>query len=242
MEHLTRQLDLIPMESLNKKITVIGAGAIGSLATLQLAKMGVTQIEVYDFDEVSIENMSCQFYRFGDIGELKVAALTNLIRDFTKLEITPHPEKLTKDNLPRLSGIVLMTVDSMAVRKELFLAIADQCPMVTHIIDTRMGAEDALMYVMNPQDPKDFESYMKTLYTDADAVQERCTAKATIYTANLLSGMAVKAVKNILCGQEYPRIIMWSISGNSQQVFTKDQYGAKAAKGTAYEEVHPGYI
>ncbi len=219
MEHLTRQLDLIPMAGLSKKVTIIGAGAIGSFACLQLAKMGVQQITVYDFDDVSIENMNGQFYRFKDIGKKKVNALQELVYDFTNVMITPNQARLNASNLPMLSGIVLLTVDSMEARKELFNAIAANCPMVTHVIDTRMGAEDALMYVMQPQLEKDCETYGKTLYSNAEAVQERCTAKATIYTANLLSGYAVKATKNILCGQQYPRVTMWSIAGNDQKAY-----------------------
>jgi tRNA A37 threonylcarbamoyladenosine dehydratase len=211
-------MDLIPTANLNRKITIIGAGAIGSFTALQLAKMGVQQIAVYDFDDVSIENMNGQFYRFKDIGTKKVKALQSLVYDFTNVMITPNEAKLDAKNLPLLSGIVLLAVDSMDARKELFNAIAENCPMVTHVIDTRMGAEDALMYVMQPQLQKDRDTYGKTLYTNAEAVQERCTAKATIYTANLLSGHAVKATKNILCDEQYPRITMWSIRGNDQKV------------------------
>ena len=211
-EHLTRQLDLIPMKSLGLPIKVIGAGAIGSFAALQLVKMGFTDLEVWDFDSVSVENMSCQFYRFKDIGKPKVEALKELILDFTGVEIEVHNERYAPN--PAHNGVVLVAVDCMEARKQIWNSITSSMFNVSYVIDPRMGAEDCALYVMNPFDGKDSTAYEKTLYTNAAAVQERCTAKATIYTSNLLSGMVAKAIKNIACKQPYPRITQWSIANN----------------------------
>lgn len=216
-EHLTRQLDLIPVERLTQPITIIGAGAIGSFVALQLAKAGFTHLIVWDHDVVSIENMNCQFYRFKDIGKLKVNALAELIKDFTNEDITAMPVKWEAN--PSLQGIVVVAVDSMEVRTEIFNTIKTMCFQVTHLIDPRMGAEAALMYTMSPWTEE--EAYRKTLYSDANAVQERCTAKSTIYTASLLSGMVTKAVKNLACKESYPRVIHWQISDNQMQAYTK---------------------
>ncbi len=219
-EHLTRQMDLIPSEVLDIPITVIGAGAIGSFTTLQLVKMGFTNLEVWDHDVVSVENMSCQFYRFKDIGNAKVDALRSLVKEFTNEDITVIADRfnLRADH----KGIILCAVDSMEVRRATFEAIQARAFQVTHFIDPRMGAESALLYCMNPFEPKDHKAYNVTLYSDTDAVQERCTAKATIYTANLLSGLVAKTVKNIACGQAYPRVSTWNIADNALESWTSN--------------------
>jgi molybdopterin-synthase adenylyltransferase len=213
--HLSRQLDLIPVERLGLPIKIIGVGAIGSFVCLQLAKMGCTDIEVWDYDMVSVENMSCQFYRFKDIGKPKVVALQELVKDFTNQEIKIHNERYVPTDMHR--GVVILAVDCMKTRKNLWNEIRDTSFGVKLVIDPRMGAEDALLYAMNPFDDKDVDSYEKTLYTNEQAVQERCTAKSTIYTANLLSGMVAKVVKNIVCQEKYPRISMWGIGTNDLQ-------------------------
>lgn len=218
-EHLTRQLDIIPIASLGLPITIVGAGAIGSFACLQLVKMGFTNITVWDYDTVSIENMSCQFYRFKDIGKPKVEALRDLILDFTGITIKTMNGKYVPS--PDQRGVLIMAADCMRTRKEVFEECRMQMFMVKHVIDTRMGSEFGLMYVMQPHDQRDAESYAKTLYSDADAVQERCTAKATIYTANLLSGMVCKAVKDIATDGKYPRITQWSIKNNQLLQWSK---------------------
>lgn len=214
-DHLTRQLGLIPVDTLELPVTIIGCGAIGSFAALSLAKMGFTNLTLWDMDEVSVENMSCQFYRFADIGTNKALALKALIKDFTNVDVQAYPAAWSKEFTAQLTGVVVSAVDSMAVRLEIFEAVKAAGMNVKHIIDPRMAAEFLAMYVMNPFDAKDQATYAKTFYTDEAAEQERCTAKATVYTAGLAAGMIAKVVKHLACRQEYPRITQWSIKDNS---------------------------
>lgn len=219
-EHLTRQSGLIPEHVLGKEITIIGAGAIGGWTALSLAKMGFGNLTVIDFDVISIENMNSQFYRMSDIDYPKSQMLSDMIFDFTNLRIKAVNDKFTS---AKMRGIVICAVDNMGVRKQIWEAQKNH-PFCGLVIDPRMGAETALMYAMNPNDPKDIASYEKTLYSDEDAVQERCTVKATIYTANLLAGMVVKTVKDyaVTEGKSYPRTLTWDISKDQFQCWRKE--------------------
>jgi len=217
-DHLTRQLEIIPIEKLVQEITVIGAGAIGSFVVLSLVKMGFENITVYDFDDVSVENMNCQFYRFKDIGKKKVEALKDLIYDFTGAEINENAFKY--EGQP-LKGIVISAVDSMAARKMIWENIKESY-LVDWLIDPRMASEYALNYVMNPRDEKDRVTYEKVLYTDEAAVQERCTAKATMYTATMIAGYVAKAVKDVVVKKPYARVTHWDIGMNNMQNWSKD--------------------
>lgn len=210
-EHLTRQRDVIPTEKLTENVTIVGAGAIGSWVALSLAKMGMTNITVYDFDKVDTVNMNSQFYRFKDIGGPKVFALQDLINDFTGVTINAINQKY--DGSAK-SGILITAVDSMEVRSSIWKQHKNNTPYLKFIIDPRMSAENALLYVMNPMKELDIDDYEKTLYTDEQAMEERCTAKATIYTANLLSGLVCKAVKDVISNGKMARISMWDIKNN----------------------------
>lgn len=213
-EHLTRQADLIPEEALGQTIRIIGAGAIGSWVALSLAKMGFERIAVYDGDEVTIENMNCQFYPYKAIGHNKAEYLQKLIKGFANVDIVASREYLNaEDYVFNEPNLIISAVDSMAARKMIWeMAKRDKCK---YFIDPRMGAESSLLYVMSPTDAKDISSYEKTLYSDDNAVQERCTAKATIYTANLLAGQVCKAVKDIVVKKPYTRISQWNIAENA---------------------------
>lgn len=213
-EHLTRQADLIPEQALGEQITIIGAGAIGSWVTLALAKMGFENLTVYDHDTIEIENMNSQFYPMRCIGESKVQALCKLVHDFTHVKVTGRPCKYEKGTFP---SIVIAAVDSMAVRRTIWENHKGKAFGTRAIIDPRMGAENALLYVMNPMSDADAKSYAASLYSDKEATQERCTAKATIYTANMLSGLVCKAVKDLVTRPDYLRIAQWNIANDAFQ-------------------------
>lgn len=205
-QHLTRQLDLIPLNTLDIPINIIGAGAIGSFTALSLAKMGFNNITVFDNDKIDVENMNCQFFRYSDIGRFKTEALFELIKDFTNTEIS-YITGLWEGK--PLEGIVITAVDNMETRKLVLDAHFGVNPNTKLIIDPRMGAEQALMYAINPFSKDDKARYEKTLYTDAEAVQERCTAKSTMYTVLQISGAVCSTVKGFVVDNKYPRNFMF---------------------------------
>ncbi len=217
-QHIARQLELVPPEILTQQVTIIGAGAIGSWVALGLAKSGFTKLAVFDHDEVDIVNMSSQFFGIADVGRPKVEALADRIEEMTGEMITPIPEKW--DGM-KLKGIVIMAADSMEVRKKIFETHKGNAA-TSWLIDARMGAETALLYTVNPNNPKDCEDYEKTLYTDAEAVQERCTAKSTTYCAIVLSGLVVKAVRDVLVMGKYMRNMAFSLKESDLIVFCND--------------------
>lgn len=211
-DHLTRQLDLIPVDTLGQQVTIIGCGAIGSFLGLQLAKMGLTRITVFDHDDVSVENMSNQWFRFKDIGNNKADALFDLVADFTGVHIKAIPTKYDESFAHLITGIVVVAVDSMEARTMIYESIKARGFNVKYIIDPRMSAEFYSQYTINPFDEKDQATYAKVLQPDSESVAERCTAKSTVYTASLAAGMVTKTIKNIMLKQDYPRITHWDIS------------------------------
>jgi molybdopterin/thiamine biosynthesis adenylyltransferase len=217
-EYLTRQLDIIPLSALDKKINVIGVGAIGSFTVLSLAKMGFSDITVFDDDTISPENMNCQFFRTKDIGKQKVYALYDLVKDFTEVEITCVPRRWAGE---KLQGIVITSVDNMDVRRQVWEA--HQGSYAEWVVDPRMSAEYALLYVMSPSDAKDRVTYEKVLYSDKDSVQERCTAKSTMYTVGMIAGLTAKAVKSLVTDGNYPRIAEWDIKNNGLDIYPKGE-------------------
>ena len=210
-EALTRQLDLVPMDILDTKITIIGAGAIGSWVTLSLAKMGFQDLTVYDFDKVDTVNLNSQFYPMGAVGKSKVNALADLVMGFTGTAISSLNKSYEIGMFP---GVVIAAVDSMAVRQTIWANHAGKSPFTKAIIDPRMGAMSALLYSMDPMSPRDREVYPKSFYSDSEAVQEPCTAKAVIFTANLLAGLVCKAVVDRLTRPDYLRTAQWNIQEN----------------------------
>lgn len=140
------------------------------------------------------------------------------------------------DGQVKLNGIVISCVDSMEARKTIWEAQKGNKD-VDWFIDGRMAAEQALMYCMDPNDKRDVKAYEKTLYTDAEASQDRCTAQSTVYTAFLIAGMMAKCVKDLVMkNANYPRVMHWNITDNVQQVWTNADRVALAQQIAAAEE------
>ena len=78
-------------------------------------------------------------------------------------------------------------------------------PQVELYIDSRMGAQVALLYAINPADPEEVGEYEKTLYPSSEAMQERCTARAIIYTVLGLSAQICRLVKKYLMHEPFQK-------------------------------------
>lgn len=211
-EHLTRQFDVLPPKVLDLKITIIGAGAVGGWACLMLAKMGFKNITVWDFDKVSIENMNSQFFRFSDIDKPKVDALKYMVKDFADVDIKVN---MARYEAGALSQIVLCCVDSMEARKNIFEQ-AMKSFAVSYFIDSRMAVEYLSQFCIDMNKKEDIAGYKKTLFSDDEAVQERCTNKATVYTASLAGSLVAKMVKDIATKNPYTRAVQYDVKGNKQ--------------------------
>lgn len=211
--HLTRQADIIDSTAIGSlTVAIIGVGGIGSFACLALAKMGCEKISIYDFDSVDEVNMNSQLFRFSDIGKPKVEAVRDIVKDFTGVIPTCYNGKVTKHTNVS-ADIIVMAVDSMSARSEILDGV--KCK---YLIDTRMSAEKYSQYTVNMRSTDSVSSYRKTLYTDAESIAERCTAKSTIYTTLTASSMVCKVVKNILAKEPYPKTILMDLNKSEHNV------------------------
>ena len=189
-----RQLDLLDLKLSSTPITIIGAGATGSFTALTLAKMGFTELTVFDFDTVEEHNLPNQFYRTCDIGKPKVLALQEIIRDFEGIEIKARNEKYRGQ---RISGVVICCVDSMDIR----LLIWNFVKMNTDVklyIDSRMGTEVMQMFSVNPNDLAQCNDYEQTLFPSSEALPVRCTAKTIMYTVLSIASFLASQVKKFV--------------------------------------------
>ena len=182
-----RQLDVLDVSRLSQiPITVIGAGAVGSFATLALAKSGAERIRVFDDDTVEPHNLPNQWYRLADVGRRKVDALRELVGEMTGVLIDAQPFRF--DGIGA-TEVTLCCVDSMDMRINLW---RDLTPRPSLYIDARMGAEVGVVLCVGP-----FGSwYDDTLYPSSEVFRAPCTAKATMYCASGLAAFIASQVAN----------------------------------------------
>lgn len=170
------------------KITVVGAGGIGSPTVLLLAKMGFKNIEVYDHDTVDEVNIGSQLYKISDIGKLKVDALKEQVLDFSGCEITTKNEKTDGGGL--VTSVLILAVDCIDARKQ----IADNASF-DHLIDGRMGGE-AFTVLHYPS--REVENYLTDhIFPKEEAAQIACSERAIAYNTFACASLIASTVKKI---------------------------------------------
>ncbi|MEX0774648.1 MAG: ThiF family adenylyltransferase [Phycisphaeraceae bacterium] len=171
------------------RATVVGVGAIGRQVALQLAAIGVAWLQLIDPDTVEAVNLAPQGYLEDDLKRPKVQATGDLCQQINhQLEVDERQERFRRSMAPGSIGNVLFCcVDSIETRRHIFDAVKDK---VEFFADGRMSAE--VVRVLTAADSQGRGHYPTTLFAAGEAVQGSCTAKSTIFTANIAAGLMLE--------------------------------------------------
>lgn len=181
-----RQRELIPPEKLQRtRVTVVGVGAGGRQVAIQLAAIGVPKITLIDPDTVRPENLAAQGYHEADLERPKVEATKDLCESInSEIEVTIINRKFR--SMDFTSGVLFCCVDSIDTRKTIFAAVSSRADL---FIDGRMSAEYVRIFTVHDRASR--EHYALSLFPGVEAYQGACTAKTTIYCANVSAGLRV---------------------------------------------------
>jgi len=165
--------------------TIIGVGAIGRQAALQLAAMGVGTITLVDFDVVEEVNLGTQGYLLEDIGKSKVQATAEMMQRLNPAVTIEQINQRFTRRMP-IHATVFCCVDSINTRRHIWNGIQHDVQL---FIDARMAAE--VLRVITVGDSISGDRYPSTLFSQAAALQQSCTARSTMYCANIAAGLMV---------------------------------------------------
>ena len=196
-----RQLTIFnPNDYKNLEISIVGCGSVGSFTTLALAKMGMKNFSLWDFDKVKNHNLPNQFFMEKHINSDKTKALINLVHSFTSDVKLKNKGKLTKDSII-ISDVVILTTDTMASRK---LAYEKSKLISRYLIDARMGGQVMVIYTVDLKNPEQVKDYEKTLHSDKEAEDIKCTERSIIYNVLGIGSMICNQLKKQLNKETYP--------------------------------------
>lgn len=171
-------------------VYVIGAGATGSKVVKSLAKHGVQNIHVYDFDQVESHNIANQEYGNSDVGSLKIDALKQLVESQTGTLLHVHNEFV--DGSQPMGAVTFVLTDKMKSRRQIWERAIRMKPRTKLLIETRMGKDSGRVYVINPVKLPQIKGYEATLYDDDKAEESTCGTSISVgATAGLTAELAV---------------------------------------------------
>ncbi len=179
-----RQRDIVPSQRLaDCRATVIGVGAIGRQVALQLAALGVPQLQLIDPDIVETVNLASQGYFESDPGKSKVEATAGLCRRINStIQIDTLTHRFRRSD--PVGNVVFVCVDGIVTRQHIFETLRSR---VSLMVDGRMSAET--LRVLTVSDDHSREHYASTFFLADQAFAGACTGRSTIYCANVAAGL-----------------------------------------------------
>ncbi|NOX47654.1 MAG: sulfur carrier protein ThiS adenylyltransferase ThiF [Chlorobi bacterium] len=112
-----------------KTVGIAGAGGLGSNCAISLARVGLGNLVIVDFDVVSEGNLNRQYYFHEQIGQKKVLALKENIQRISKdVKVEIHDLKLGPDGILRIFKACDVIVEAF-----------DRADMKQMILETVLG-------------------------------------------------------------------------------------------------------
>ncbi len=173
------------------RIDVVGCGSVGSRIAMEVARLGVHNLHIHDFDMIEAHNIANQVhFDLADIGRSKVEVLAEKILAGTGTTVTVHKERVSGPT--EFGKVVFIAVDSMATRKEIFEHSLKMKIVTDVMIEIRMGVEEFRVYGLNPHSLREVRAWEGTLYEGEPKVGNACQTHTTIgATAGLTACFAV---------------------------------------------------
>ena len=198
--NLAKSFEFFNPDECKDRIHIIGCGSVGSTVAELLARFGLTNFVLYDFDTVEPHNIVNQMFTSKHIHMPKVEALKEML-----IEINPDIEDRIKlqpkgwtDQV--LSGYVFLAVDNIDLRRK----IAEENkynPDIKAMFDFRTGLTDAQHYAADWSDLKSKQAFISTMnfsHEEAKLTQQMSACQVSLCVAPTVRIVANVGVVNFI--------------------------------------------
>ena len=208
----SRQFGIIHPDDLKRNVLIIGAGGIGSWTALALAKTGVKEITVVDFDIIEAANFAPQFYNKNHNNKNKAEVLAQRIAEessgLTNARFLPltWEEAMEEEVLTDIDSVI-MAVDSMDVRKQIWTDV--KFAGLDVVIDGRMSREMLEIHALDMTKEEVKANYEKNhLFASSEVDHIPCTERAVAYNQFVIAGLITSTFKKFVKHElDYKRIL-----------------------------------
>lgn len=183
--NLIKSFEYFDPTRVKERIHIIGCGSVGSTIAENLARLGLENFVLYDFDVVESHNLVNQMFNLDDVGVAKVEATKNLIVKINP-EAEPHIKMFPEGwNNHRLDGYVFLCVDNIDLRREI-CAKNKGNPLIKCVFDFRTALESAQHYAAEWQDLRQVINMLKSM----DFSHEEAKAVTPVSACGVALGVA----------------------------------------------------
>ena len=209
--NLLKSYKFLDPNTVTERIHIIGCGSVGSTIAELLARYGLTDIVLYDFDVVDSHNIVNQMFVDRQVGMKKVSAVEEILKG-----INPDISVRKVDTGwtgQKLDGYVFLCVDNIDLRNEIVDDIMWN-PNVQAVFDVRTGLTTAQAYYANWSSDEE-KSWLKSTmnFTKEEAnlstpVSGCNIAESVAATLRLICSWQVANFVNMLRDQKTVRMLI----------------------------------
>lgn len=185
MMDLSKSYDFFQPEKDDAKIHIVGCGSVGSTIAENLARCGVKNMVLWDFDTVEAHNIVNQMFRQQDVGKSKVEALKDILCDINPEIVDTVELKPDGWQGKLMSGYIFLCVDNIELRRQIVEKHMDS-PYVKAVFDFRTLLESAQHYAADWSDYKMKQDLLKSMQFS----HEEAAAETPVSACGVTLGVA----------------------------------------------------
>lgn len=212
---------------------VVGCGAIGSHVCEELARIGIPEVHIYDFDTVDAHNITNQMFLYTDIGMSKVDACEAAMKGINPdIKIHKHPEGLQEPYV--INGICILCVDNIDLRRTIVKANYYN-PYCLAFLDFRMRLTDAQHYFADGHNQFEKDTLLNTMDFSHEEAHEATPMSAcgvelsVVYTVKAITAFGIANMVKWLQGADHKTMAIVNMD-----TFTIDAFTAKPRRKKSF--------
>lgn len=213
MMDLSKSYEFFQPEKNTAKIHIVGCGSVGSTVAENLARCGVKNMVLWDFDKVEAHNIVNQMFRQQDVGKPKVEALKDILTDINP-ELVDSVELKPEGWQGKLvSGFIFLCVDSIELRREIVEKHMDS-PYVKAMFDFRTLLESAQHFAADWSEYKMKQDLLKSMQFSHDEAKDETPVSAcgitlgVATTVRIICALGVNNYINFVKGNGIKKLII----------------------------------
>ena len=213
MMDLSKSYDFFQPEKDDAKIHIVGCGSVGSTIAENLARCGVKNMVLWDFDTVEAHNIVNQMFRQQDVGKSKVEALKDILCDINPEIVDTVELKPDGWQGKLMSGYIFLCVDNIELRRQIVEKHMDS-PYVKAVFDFRTLLESAQHYAADWSDYKMKQDLLKSMqFSHEEAAAETPVSACGVTlgvatTVRLVCALGVNNYINFVKGNGIKKLII----------------------------------
>lgn len=210
---LSKSYEFFQPEKCKAKVHIIGCGSVGSTIAENLARCGIKNMVLWDFDKVEPHNIVNQMFRQQDVGKMKVDALKDILTDINPELVDTVETKPDGWNGKILSGYIFLCVDSIELRKEIVEKHFDSA-FVKAVFDVRTLLESAQHFAADWSNSKMKKNLLNSMqFSHEEAAEETPVSACGVTlgvatTVRIISAIAVNNFINFVKGNEIKKLVI----------------------------------